>query len=160
LRPGPDSQTYEASHPSCALKLLFGGNLALASAWRASLAQLDLNQPSLSIRIQVAGGGDDCQPHAKHDVVLPRRASSDAAQGRTRLDGIRCQRLCDRPSQWHFPVGKRSPKIGFCAEDVAAARQALAARSAKLGKVMSGSGLIRCEGKDPDGNPFSISNRD
>ena len=57
-------------------------------------------------------------------------------------------------------VGKRSPKIGFCAEDVAAARQALAARSAKLGKVMSGSGLIRCEGKDPDGNPFSISNRD
>ena len=73
---------------------------------------------------------------------------------------FRCQRLCDRPSQWHFPVGKRSPKIGFCAEDVAAARQALAARSAKLGKVMSGSGLIRCEGKDPDGNPFSISNRD
>jgi len=57
-------------------------------------------------------------------------------------------------------VGKRPPKIGFWSEDVALARKALVARGAKLGKVMSGSGLIRCEGKDPDGNPFSISNRD
>jgi hypothetical protein len=24
---------------------------------------------------------------------------------------------------------------------------------------MAGAGLIRCEGKDPDGNPFSISDR-
>ncbi len=56
-------------------------------------------------------------------------------------------------------VGKRPPKIGFWASDVAAARDALVARGAKLGKVMSGGGLMRCEGKDPDGNPFSISNR-
>ena len=40
-----------------------------------------------------------------------------------------------------------------------AARETLIARGAKLGKLMSGSGLTRCEGKDPDGNPFSISNR-
>jgi len=25
---------------------------------------------------------------------------------------------------------------------------------------MSGGGLTRCEGKDPDGNPFSISDRE
>jgi len=56
-------------------------------------------------------------------------------------------------------VGKRPPKIGFWASDVAATREALVARGAKLGKVMSGGGLTRCEGKDPDGNPFSISNR-
>jgi len=24
---------------------------------------------------------------------------------------------------------------------------------------MAGGGLVRCEGKDPDGNPFSISDR-
>ena len=24
---------------------------------------------------------------------------------------------------------------------------------------MTGGGLVRCEGKDPDGNPFSISDR-
>ena len=56
-------------------------------------------------------------------------------------------------------VGARPPKIGFWAEDVAAARAALIDRGARLGKLLSGAGLIRCEGKDPDGNPFSISNR-
>ena len=56
-------------------------------------------------------------------------------------------------------VGKRPPKIGFWAGDVAAARETLIARGARLGKVMSGGGLTRCEGKDPDGNPFSISDR-
>ena len=56
-------------------------------------------------------------------------------------------------------VGKRPPKIGFWASDVAAAREALVARGAKFGKIMSGGGLTRCEGKDPDGNPFSISDQ-
>jgi catechol 2,3-dioxygenase-like lactoylglutathione lyase family enzyme len=56
-------------------------------------------------------------------------------------------------------VGKRAPKIGFWTSDVAAARETLIARGAKLGKIMSGNGLTRCEGKDPDGNPFSISDR-
>jgi hypothetical protein len=42
-------------------------------------------------------------------------------------------------------VGRRPPKIGFWADDVSAARQALVARGAKLGKVMSGGGLTRCE---------------
>ena len=56
-------------------------------------------------------------------------------------------------------VGKRPPKIGFWSNDVVGAREALIARGAKLGKVLSGSGLRRCEGKDPDGNPFSISDR-
>ena len=56
-------------------------------------------------------------------------------------------------------VGRRPPKIGFWAADVAAARDALVARGARLGKVMSGGGLTRCEGKDPDGNPLQISSR-
>lgn len=56
-------------------------------------------------------------------------------------------------------VGKRPPKIGFWSVDVAAAREALIARGAKLSKLMLGGGLTRCEGKDPDGNPFSISDR-
>ncbi len=32
-------------------------------------------------------------------------------------------------------------------------------RGAKMGKVKSGAGLDLCEGVDPDGNPFQISNR-
>ena len=56
-------------------------------------------------------------------------------------------------------VGRRPPKIGFWAADIAAARQALHDRGAKMSKLTMGSGLVRCEGKDPDGNPFSISDR-
>lgn len=57
-------------------------------------------------------------------------------------------------------VGKRPPKIGFYARDVAAAGDELMGRGARMSKLMSGAGLVRCEGKDPDGNPFSISNRE
>lgn len=56
-------------------------------------------------------------------------------------------------------VGRRPPKIAFWASDIAAARQELVGRGAKISKVMAGPGLVRCEGKDPDGNPFSISDR-
>jgi hypothetical protein len=28
-----------------------------------------------------------------------------------------------------------------------------------MSKLMTGGGLVRCEGKDPDGNPFSITDR-
>ena len=56
-------------------------------------------------------------------------------------------------------VGRRPPKIGFWAKDIAAARQQLLERDAKMSKLMTGAGLMRCEGKDPDGNPFSISDR-
>ena len=56
-------------------------------------------------------------------------------------------------------VGIRPPKIVFFARDVAAARAELVGRGAKLGKVLGNGGLSRCEGKDPDGNPYSISNR-
>lgn len=56
-------------------------------------------------------------------------------------------------------VGRRSPKIGFWTDDVTAARQELLRRGAKVSKLLEGGGLIRCEGKDPDGNPFSVSNR-
>ena len=56
-------------------------------------------------------------------------------------------------------IGKRPPKIGFWAKDIAATRQELLGRGAKVSKLMVGGGLVRCEGKDPDGNPFSISDR-
>ena len=56
-------------------------------------------------------------------------------------------------------IGRRPPKLGFWAKDIAAARQELVGRGAKMSKLMTGGGLVRCEGKDPDGNPFSISDR-
>jgi catechol 2,3-dioxygenase-like lactoylglutathione lyase family enzyme len=56
-------------------------------------------------------------------------------------------------------VGRRAPKFVFYSNDVAVTREMLLARGARLGKVKSGKGLDLCEGKDPDGNPFQISNR-
>ena len=56
-------------------------------------------------------------------------------------------------------VGVRPPKLVFWSADVATAREILSARGARLEKVIVGSGLTRCEGKDPDGNPYQISNR-
>src|SRR5277367_2912065 len=56
-------------------------------------------------------------------------------------------------------VGRRPPKMVFHSTDVAATREELMKRGAKMGKVKSGAGLDLCEGTDPDGNPFQISNR-
>lgn len=56
-------------------------------------------------------------------------------------------------------VGRRPPKLVFFSEDVAATRETLIARGAKLGNLKSKDGLDLCEGADPDGNPFQISNR-
>ena len=56
-------------------------------------------------------------------------------------------------------VGRRPPKIGFWAKDIAAARHELIGRGAKISKLIERDGLVRCEGKDPDGNPFYVSNR-
>ncbi|HYX02699.1 MAG TPA: VOC family protein [Reyranella sp.] len=56
-------------------------------------------------------------------------------------------------------VGRRPPKIGFWAADITAAREELIGRGARMSKITVGGGLVRCEGKDPDGNPFSISDR-
>ena len=55
--------------------------------------------------------------------------------------------------------GARPPKLQFDVEDVAPTRDKLIARGAKIGKVSSRDGLDLCGGKDPDGNPFSLSNR-
>jgi len=56
-------------------------------------------------------------------------------------------------------VGSHPPKLVFYARDVAAARTELLGRGAAMGKVKSGNGPDLCDGRDPDSNPFQISNR-
>jgi catechol 2,3-dioxygenase-like lactoylglutathione lyase family enzyme len=55
--------------------------------------------------------------------------------------------------------GRRQPKIVFYAEDVAQIRAELTARGAKLGAVQDAGEFQFCDGKDPEGNPYSISSR-
>ncbi len=50
-------------------------------------------------------------------------------------------------------------KIVFHADDVAAAREDLVARGAKMGPVKVFGELHLCDGDDPDGNRFQLSNR-
>lgn len=54
--------------------------------------------------------------------------------------------------------GTKPPKLSFDVQDVAATRAELIGRGAKMGKVSRQNRLELCGGKDPDGNPFSLSN--
>jgi predicted enzyme related to lactoylglutathione lyase len=57
------------------------------------------------------------------------------------------------------PSGDRGVKLVFGVADVAAARQHLIARGAKLGPIKAFGKLQLCDGKDPDGNVYQLSNR-
>jgi predicted enzyme related to lactoylglutathione lyase len=50
-------------------------------------------------------------------------------------------------------------KIVFFAEDVEAARGTVVARGAVMGDVRKFGPLVLCDGKDPEGHVFQISNR-
>ena len=50
-------------------------------------------------------------------------------------------------------------KIVFYAEDVESARAAVVARGAVMGDVRKSGDLVLCDGKDPEGHVFQISNR-
>lgn len=56
-------------------------------------------------------------------------------------------------------LGRRPPKLAFYAADVPAAREELIARGARMGRLLGRGDLAFCDGKDPDGNPFQVSNR-
>jgi len=57
-------------------------------------------------------------------------------------------------------VGTKPPKLVFYAEDIAAARQLLIERGAKMSKLLDAETFQMCDGKDPDGNRFQISSRE
>jgi len=54
---------------------------------------------------------------------------------------------------------RRPPKIVFWADNVETARAELMSRGVRLGKVKLADGLHLCDGKDPEGNAFQLSNR-
>ena len=56
-------------------------------------------------------------------------------------------------------VGARAPKLSFWVDDIAAAHAELIARGAEMGEALGAGGLMRCEGRDPDGNAFQLSSR-
>jgi predicted enzyme related to lactoylglutathione lyase len=58
-------------------------------------------------------------------------------------------------------LGADTPKIVFSVTDVPAAREALLERGVALGEVRSPApGVWVADGKDPEGNPFSIESKE
>ena len=57
-------------------------------------------------------------------------------------------------------LGADTPKIVFQVEDVSATRQTLLSLGVRLGEIRTAApGILVCDGKDPEGNPFSIESR-
>ena len=54
---------------------------------------------------------------------------------------------------------RRPPKIVFASKDVGLTRSELIKRGVRLTPVRAFEGLEFCDGKDPEGNLFQISNR-
>jgi catechol 2,3-dioxygenase-like lactoylglutathione lyase family enzyme len=52
-----------------------------------------------------------------------------------------------------------SAKLAFWSADVKKTRDKLADRGAKFGKVKDFGDLVLCDGQDPEGNLFQLSNR-
>ena len=50
-------------------------------------------------------------------------------------------------------------KLSFYAKDVAAARAELVRRGVRMGPLLESPGLTMCNGKDPEGNAFQLSDR-
>jgi catechol 2,3-dioxygenase-like lactoylglutathione lyase family enzyme len=57
-------------------------------------------------------------------------------------------------------IGKDAPKIVFATSDIVADREAITARGGSLGAIRSpAEGVLVCDGKDPEGNAYSLEQR-
>lgn len=57
------------------------------------------------------------------------------------------------------PIAGRGPKVVFYCDEVAKTRETLVKKGAKLGKPKIFGSLHLCDGRDPEGNIFQLSNR-
>ncbi len=89
--------------------------------------------------------------------------------------GLEAKVCADDPKEWQeffagsitlalhksdAPKPRRiATKIVFHSDDVKTTKRQIEARGVKLGNVVSTEDFAFCNGKDPEGNPFSISSR-
>lgn len=104
------------------------------------------------------------------DVIgLGRISTPDDSPGWVAFDAGGCQlALHEVPAPYAKGIETQDPpvprhgaawKVAFRARDVAAAREAIAARGANVGPVKTFGDLHLCDGIDPEGNVFQLSNR-
>lgn len=92
-------------------------------------------------------------------VTFPANATDFAQEFWVTLDTGACRLALHGGGQRR--QGEDAAKIVFRVNDVHAAREALASNGVALGSVRSAApGVWVCDGRDSEGNPFSIEARD
>ena len=99
-------------------------------------------------------------------AVVP---GSDDSEGFVSLDGGACSLSLHRiPEPYASQIEIRDPpvaredtpiKFAFFCEDVATTRAELIGRGAAMGEVRTFGPVVLCDGVDPEGNVFQLSNR-
>lgn len=86
---------------------------------------------------------------------------SDDPAGWQELDAGSCRLAFHKANRASGPKGvpNYSHKIVFYSDDVAAIRDELTRRGIKMGKVRTLGDLVLCDGRDPEGHRFQVSNR-
>ncbi len=84
-----------------------------------------------------------------------------AADEWVELDAGGCRLAFHKAHGAHGPTGSPAAphKIVFYAEDVGAVQQELVRRGAQMDEVQTFGDLLLCDGTDPEGHRFQISNR-
>lgn len=95
------------------------------------------------------------------DVFELAMIPSDDPGGWQELDGGGCRLAFHKARGTEGPTGGpgNPHKIVFHCEDVAATRAELERRGVRMGKIITFGDLIFCDGADPEGHRFQISNR-
>jgi catechol 2,3-dioxygenase-like lactoylglutathione lyase family enzyme len=116
--------------------------------------------PALSLRRVILFTRDvDGLARFYTDVLGLRVVSASDAFADLDAGGMRIGLHAARGESKTDDVEQRPHKLAFYADDVDALRADLVARGAALGPVKRFGALTLCDGRDPDGNAYQLSNR-
>jgi predicted enzyme related to lactoylglutathione lyase len=138
----------------------------MASGGMAAQCQIgDLMLTPLNRVIIFVGDVEKCARFYIESFGFPAFTSEHAPTEWMELDTGRCRLAFHKAHGPNGPIdaptgSRMNPhKIVFYAEDVAAARAAVVARGIVMGDVRTFGSLTLCDGQDPEGHVFQISNR-
>lgn len=77
----------------------------------------------------------------------------------TELNGGGCNLALHKAHKTYLRKVASPAKIVFETKDVAKTKRLIEKRKCKMGKIISFDGIKFCDGEDPEGNKFQISNR-
>lgn len=91
--------------------------------------------------------------------VLEMKVIGKIDPGWTELKGGSCNLALHKASGKYLRNGMSPYKIVFKTKDVARKKSLLEKKNCPMGKIFSFDGMNFCDGSDPEGNKFQISDR-